>query len=139
MGSQSSVPWEQSGATFHLHYLGHRIKYGSLEVGNMWVCCSIAFTESFLFWFILVTYNIGIYICYIFIKLAVFILFFLVFIIFNCNVFSALHAKHFGILKKIFVKLLSRLLHSMIHQVVWYFLVFIVSLLVFCLSLSQSA
>ena len=99
MGSQSSVPWEQSGATFHLHYLGHRIKYGSLEVGNMWVCCSIAFTESFLFWFILVTYNIGIYICYIFVKLAVFILFFLVFIIFNCNVFSALHAKHFEILK----------------------------------------
>ena len=139
MGSQSSVPWEQSGATFHLHYLGHRIKYGSLEVGNMWVCCSIAFTESFLFWFILVTYNIGIYICYIFIKLAVFILFFLVFIIFNCNVFSALHAKHFEILNKNFVKLLSRLLHSMIHQVVWYFLVFIVSLLVFCLSLSQSA
>ena len=58
-------------ATFHLHYLGHRIKYGNLEVGNTTQqllsttqpCCSIEFIESFLFWVILVTYNIGIYIC----------------------------------------------------------------------------
>ena len=52
-------------------YLGHRIKYGNLEVGNTTQqllsttrpCCSIEFIESFLFWVILVTYNIGIYIC----------------------------------------------------------------------------
>ena len=58
-------------ATFHLHYLGHRIKYGNLEEGNTTQqllsttrpCCSIEFIESFLFWVILVTYNIGIYIC----------------------------------------------------------------------------
>ena len=58
-------------ATFHLHYLVHKIKYGNLEVGNTTQqllsttqpCCSIEFIESFLFWVILVTYNIGIYIC----------------------------------------------------------------------------
>ena len=49
------------------------------------------------------------------------------FVIFNCNVFSALHAKHFEIWKKYFVKLMSRLLHSAIHQVMWYFWVFIVN------------
>ena len=73
-------------ATFHLHYLGHRIKYGNLEVGNTTQqllsttrpCCSIEFIESILFRVILVTYYIGIYICiYIFIKLAIFILFLL--------------------------------------------------------------
>ena len=58
-------------ATFHLHYLGHRIKYEHLEVENTTQqllsttqpCCSIEFIESFLFWVILVTYNIGIYTC----------------------------------------------------------------------------
>ena len=52
-------------ATFHLHYLGHRIKYGNPEVGNttqqflltIWTCCSIELIESFLFWVILLTYN----------------------------------------------------------------------------------
>ena len=88
-------------------------------------CWSIEFSESFLFWVILLTYNIGIYICvYIFIKLAIFILFF----IFNCNIFSALHAKHLEIWKKYFVKLMTRLLHSTIHEVMWYFWVFIVNL-----------
>ena len=72
-------------ATFHLDYLGHRIKYGNLEVGNTTQqslsttrpCCTIKFIESFLFWVIFVTYNIGIYILCIFIKLAIFILFLL--------------------------------------------------------------
>ena len=57
-------------ATFNLHYLGYRIKYGNLEVGNTTKqllsaarpCCSIEFIESFLFWVILVTYNIAMYI-----------------------------------------------------------------------------
>ena len=52
-------------ATFHLHYLGHRIKYRNPEVGNttqqflltIWTCCSIELIESFLFWVILLTYN----------------------------------------------------------------------------------
>ena len=58
-------------ANFHLHYLGPRIKYGNIEVGNttqqllstIRLCCSIEFIESSLFWVILVTYNIGLYIC----------------------------------------------------------------------------
>ena len=91
-------------ATFHLHYLGHRIKYGNLEVGNTTQqllsttrpCCSIEFIESFLFWVILITYNIGIYIC-IYIYKVSYILFF---VIFN-YVFSPLHAKHLEIWKNI--------------------------------------
>ena len=73
-------------ATFHLHYVGDRIKYGNLEVGNTIQQllsttrrrCIIEYIESFWFWVILVTYNIDIYIfVYIFIKLAIFILFLL--------------------------------------------------------------
>ena len=122
-------------ATFHLHCLGHRIKYGNPEVGNTTQqflsttqpCCNIEFIESFLFWVILVTYNIGKYICiYIFIKLAIFILFF---VIFYWKFFSALHAKHFEIWKNFEtfwdVKLVSQLFHCTIHQVIWYFWVFI--------------
>ena len=93
-------------ATFHLHCLGHRIKYGNLEVGNTThqllsatrPCCSIQFIESFLFWVILVTYNVGIYICIYIYKVSYIHSFF---VIFNCNVFSALHAKHFEIWKNI--------------------------------------
>ena len=93
-------------ATFHLHYLGHRIKYGNLEVGNTTQqllsttrpCCSIEFIESFLFWVILVTYKIGIYICIYIYKVSYVHSFF---VIFNCDVFSALHAKHFEIWKNI--------------------------------------
>ena len=93
-------------ATFHLHYLGHKIKYGNLEVGNTTQqllsttrpCCSIEFIESFLFRVILVTYNIGIYICIYIYKVSYIHSFF---VIFNCNVFSALHAKHFEIWKNI--------------------------------------
>ena len=78
-------------ATFHLHYLGHRIKYGNLEVGNTTQqllsttrpCCSIEFIESFLFWVILVTYNIGIYICIYIYKVSYIHSFF----IFNSNDF----------------------------------------------------
>ena len=93
-------------ATFHLHCLGHRIKYGNPEVGNTTQqflsttrpCCSIEFIESFLFWVILVTYNIGIYICIYIYKVSYIHSFF---VIFNCNVFSALHAKNFEIWKNI--------------------------------------
>ena len=93
-------------ATFHLHYLGHRIKYGNLEVGNTTQqllsttrpCCSIEFIESFLFWVILVTYNISIYICIYIYKVSYIRSFF---VIFNYNVFSALHVWHFGIWKNI--------------------------------------
>ena len=64
-------PYNGVSGTFHLHYLGHRIKYGNPEVENttrqflsttrLWG--SIEFVESFLFWVILVTFNIVIYIC----------------------------------------------------------------------------
>ena len=93
-------------ATFHLHYLGNRIKCENLKVGNIKQqllsttrpCYSIDFIESFLSWVILVTYNIGIcifiYIC----KVSYIYSFF---VIFNCSVFSALHAKHFEIWKNI--------------------------------------
>ena len=106
------------------------------------LCCSIEFIESFLFWVILVTYNIGIYIClymymYIYIYIYIYIHTYIytykvsythsVFVVFNCNVFCALHAKHFEIWKKYFVKLTSRLLHSTIRQMMWYFWVFIVN------------
>ena len=93
-------------ANFHLHCLGHRIKYGNPEVGNTTQqflsttqpCCSIEFIESFLFWVILVTYNIGIYICIYIYKVSYIHAFF---VVFNCNVFSALHAKHLEIRKNI--------------------------------------
>ena len=118
-------------ATFHLHYLGHRIKYGNREVGNTTQqllsttrpCCIIEFIESFLFWVILITYNTGICICIYIYKIRYIHSFF---VIFSCSVFPALHAKHFDI-KKSFVKLISRLLHSTINQVMWYFWVFIVN------------
>ena len=79
-------------ATFHLHYLGHRIKYGNLEVGNTTQqllsttrpCCSIEFIESFLFWVILVIYNIGIYICIYIYKVSYIYSFY---VGFNCNFF----------------------------------------------------
>ena len=111
-------------AIFHLHCLGHRVKYGNLAVGNITQqflsttrpCCSIEFIESFSFWVNLATYNIGIYICIYIYKIS-YIHFFA---IFNCNVFSALYAKHF-------VKLTSRMLHSTIHQVMWYFWAFVVN------------
>ena len=70
---------------------------------------------------ILVTYNIGTYICIHIYKIN-YIHSFLV--IFNCNVFPALHGKHFQIC---FVKLMSRLVYSTIHQVMWYFWAFIVN------------
>ena len=118
-------------ATFHLHYLGHRIKYGNLEVGNTTQqllsttrpCCSIEFIESILFWVILVTYNIGIYICIdIFVKLAIFIF------LLSSAVMIFLHFMlTFCYIKKYFVKLVSRFLHSAIHQEMWYFWVFIVN------------
>ena len=58
-------------ATYHLHCLGHRVKYGNPEVENATQqflsttrpYCSIEFIKSFLFLVILVTYNIGICIC----------------------------------------------------------------------------
>ena len=92
--------------TFCLHCLGHRIKYGNLATGNTTQqlllatrpCCSSEFIESFLFWVILVTYNIGIFICIYIYKVSYIHSFF---VIFNCNVFSALHAKHFEIWKNI--------------------------------------
>ena len=93
-------------ATFHFHCVGHRVKYGNPEVGNTTQqflsttqpCCSIEFIQSFLFWVILVTCNVGIYICIYIYKVSYIHSFF---VIFNCNVFSALHAKYFVIWKNI--------------------------------------
>ena len=119
-------------ATFHLHYLGHRIKYGNLEVGNTTQqllsttrpYCSTEFIEWFLFLVILVTYNIGIYIfVYIFIKLAIFILFLL-----SSTVMFFLHCM-LNILRygKIYCEIVNRLLHNTIRQVMWCLWVFIVN------------
>ena len=52
------------------------------------------FIESFLFLVIFVRYNIGICICIYIYKVTYIHSFF---VIFNCNDFSALHAKHFEI------------------------------------------
>ena len=57
-------------------------------------CCYIGFIKSFSFWGILTTYNIGICICIYIYKVSYIHSFF---VIFNCNVFSAFHAKHFEI------------------------------------------
>ena len=115
-------------ATFHLHYLGHRIKYGNFEVGNTtqqllsttWPCCSIEFIESFLFWVILVTHNIDIYICIYICKVRY--IHSLLFFLLSSTVMIFLHCI-LNILRyeKYFVKLMSRLLHSTIHQMMWYF------------------
>ena len=91
-------------ATFHLHCLGHRIKYGNPEKGNTTQqflltarqCWSLEFIESFLFWVSLVTYNIGLYIC-IYIYKVSYIRSCCVTL--NYNFFTALHAKHFEIWK----------------------------------------
>ena len=116
---------------FHLHYLRRRIKYGNLEVGNTTKqllpttrpCCSNEFIESFLFRVILVTCNIGIYICIYIYKVSYIHSFLL-----SSTVMFFLHCvlNVWG-MKKYFVKLMSRLLHSTIHQVMWYFWVFIVN------------
>ena len=87
-------------ATFHLHCLGHRIRYGNPEAGNTTQqllpttrpCCSIEFIESFSLLVVLVTYNIYIYIH---IYIASYIHSF--FDIFNSNVFTALHDKYFEV------------------------------------------
>ena len=90
--------------SLNLHCLGHRMKYGNLEVGNTTQqflsitrpCYSIEFIESFLFWVTLLTYNIGIYICIYIYKVSYIHSFFFVF---NCNGFSAMNAKRFEIWK----------------------------------------
>ena len=115
-------------AIFHLHYLGHRIKHGNPEAENTTQqilsvtrpCWSIEFIESFLFWVILVTYNIGIYICIYIYKVSYIHSFF---IIFTCNVFLHYMLRY----EKYFGKLTSRFPYSPIHQVMWYFWVFIVN------------
>ena len=85
-----------------MHCLGHRVKYGDATPQFLskqdHAGCSIEFISSFLFWVILVTCNIGIYICIYIYKVSYIHSFF---VIFNCNVFSALHAKHFEIWKDI--------------------------------------
>ena len=68
-------------ATFHLHYLGHRIKYGNLEVGNttkQFQQHDYAAVLSLLNHFYFESFSSHIYICtYIFIKLTIFIPFLL--------------------------------------------------------------
>ena len=76
------------------------------------------------FWVILVTCKIGIYIfVYIFIKLAIFILFLL-----SSTVMFFLHCM-LNILRygKIFCEIVNRLLHNTIRQVMWCLWVFIVN------------
>ena len=98
-------------------YCEVRVRYGNPEVRNTAQqflsktrpCCTIEFIESFLFWGILVTYNVGIYFIN---KVGSF---HSLFVIFNCNVFFCIACPAFWDMKKCFVKLTSRLLHSTIH------------------------
>ena len=115
-------------ATFHFHCLVHRDKYGNPEVGNTtqiflsitWPCCSIEFIESFLFWVILVTYNIGIYICiYIYEVSYIYSLYSFFLISSTVKVFY-IACQTIWDMKKHFVKLMSGLLHSLIHQGMWH-------------------
>ena len=78
---------------------------------------------SFLFWVILVTYNIGIYICIYIYKVS----YIRSFLLSSAVMFFLHWMLNILRLKKYFVKLMSRLLHSTIHQVMWYFWVFIVN------------
>ena len=123
-------------ATFHLHCLGHRIRYRNPEVGNTTQqflstkhpCCSIAFIELFLFWVILVTNNTGIYICIYICQVSYIHFYFFCYLqLLSSTAMFFLHCM-LNILKyeKIFY-LTGQLLHSTIHQVMWNFWVFIVN------------
>ena len=125
-------------ATFHLHYLGHRIKYGNLEVGNTTKqllsttrpCCRIEFIESFLIW-VIVAHIIQVCIFVsIFIKLTIFIFFVLssIAVLFLHSMLNILrYEKIFNKIDEwIFVNWLI-MLHSTIHQVIRYFWVFTVN------------
>ena len=87
-------------ATFHLYYLGHRVKYGNPEVGNTNNFCQQhdqAAVLSLLNHFYFESFSshvIQVYICIYIDNVSYFIFFF---VIFNCNAFSALHAKCFEI------------------------------------------
>ena len=86
-------------------------------------CFSIEFIESFLLWVMLVTYNISIYICKYIFKVSYIYYFLLsstIMLFIHCMLDILRYEKHF-------VKLMSRLLHNMIHQVMRYFWVFIVN------------
>ena len=119
-------------ATFHLHCLWHRIKYGNPEVEDATTTMLsllnhfyFEFIESFLFWVILFIYNIGIYISRYIHKLSYIHYFF---VIFNCYVFNCYlqrHIKHFDVWKNILWNWWVD--YSTIHQVMWYFWDFIVN------------
>ena len=116
-------------------YLEHRIKYGNLEIGNTRPkilpttrpCCSTEFIESFFLEGekgILATYSIVI--CIYIYKVSYIHSFF---IIFNGNVFSALHAKDFEIWKNILWKWwVDCFKPQSINGMMWYFRVFIVKI-----------
>ena len=88
-----------------------------LQYWVYWIIFILSHSCHIYYWYIYLCIYIYIYIyIYIFIKLAIFILFFV--ILLSTVIFF---------LKKYFVKLMSRLLHSAIHQVMWYFWVFIVN------------
>ena len=91
-------------ANFHLHCLGHKVKYRNPEIGNTAQQflsttrpCYIEFIESFLCWVILVTHYMAIYIC-IYIHKVIYIHSF--FVIFNCNSFFCIGCYTFWDMKK---------------------------------------
>ena len=95
--SGSYLPFPLCGTQSQIWKSWSRKYYTTIFVNNTtmlqyWVI------ESFLFWVILVTYNVGIYICIYIYKVSYIHSFF---VIFNCNVFSALRAKYFVIWKNI--------------------------------------
>ena len=103
-------------ATFHLHYLGHMIKYGNLEVGNTTQkllsttqpCCIIEFINHFYFDYF--DYNTGIYI---FVYIAIFILFLL-----SSTAVFFLHCMLNTLrYEQIFYEIDESILHSTIYQV----------------------
>ena len=113
-------------ATFHLYYLGHRVKYGNPEVGNTNNFCQQhdqAAVLSLLNHFYFESFSshvIQVYIC-IYIDNVSYFIFFLL----SSTVTLFLHCM-LNVLR--YEKILpSRLLHSTIHQVMWYFWVFIVN------------
>ena len=81
------------------------------------------FIKSFLLWAMLVTHNISIYICKYISKVS-YIHYFLLSSTVMVFLYCMLNILRY---EKIFVKLTSRLIHNIIHQVMRYFWVFIVN------------
>ena len=118
------LPFRLSGAQDQIWKSRSRKYYATIIVNNT------TMLQCWVYWIVFILshsrhiqYTYMYLYIYIYSKLAIFILFLL-----SSTVMFFLHCMlNILRLKKYFVKLLSRLVHSTVHQVMWYFLVFIVN------------